>query len=188
MMKKRHDGAQRVTASSIMTSPMLIREEREKDYKAVHAVNSSAFDTPAEVNLVDVLRKQALPAISLVAEEAGSVVGHILFSPVTLSGYPSLRIMGLAPMAVVPALQRKGIGSALVRAGLDQCRELGFGAVVVLGHPEFYPRFGFSPSTRFGITCEYEVSEDVFMVLELQPGYLHGASGMIKYHTAFSSV
>ncbi len=167
---------------------MIIREEKEEDYDAVHAVNASAFETPAEANLVDILREQARPIISLVAEEAGSIVGHVLFSPVTLSYHPSLRIMGLAPMAVVPALQRKGIGSALVRAGLEECRKRRFGAVVVLGHPEFYPRFGFSPSTRFGITCEYEVPEDVFMVLELQPGYLQGASGTIQYHAAFSSV
>ncbi len=167
---------------------MLIREEKKEDYDAVHAVNASAFETPAEANLVDVLREQARPVVSLVAENDGTIVGHILFSPVTLSGHPSLRIMGLAPMAVLPEYQRKGVGSALVRAGLDRCRKHGFGAVVVLGHPEFYPRVGFSPSTHFGIACEYEVSEDIFMVLELQPGYLQGASGMIKYHTAFSSV
>ena len=109
-----------------------------------------------------------------------------MFSPVSLSGHPALRIMGLAPMAVAPQHQRKGIGSALVGAGLEQCKQLGFGAVVVLGHPAYYPRFGFSPSARFGIGCEYEVPEEVFMVVELQAGFLRGTSGKIKYHPAFS--
>jgi putative acetyltransferase len=167
---------------------MLIRTEEPKDWVAVHAVNASAFATPAEANLVDVLRKEAYPFVSLVAEDNEAVVGHIMFSPVSLSGHPNLKIMGLGPMAVAPEYQRKSIGSALVRTGLERCKQLGFGAVVVLGHPEYYPRFGFSPSTRFGIGCEYEVPEDVFMVMELQPGYLHSATGTIKYHAAFSNV
>lgn len=167
---------------------MLIREEKQKDRVAVHAVNVSAFGTPAEADLVDALREQAHPVVSLVAEEGGGIVGHIMFSPVSPSGHPGLKIMGLAPMAIVPEHQRKGIGSALVRAGLERCKQLGFGAVVVLGHPGYYPRFGFSPSTRFGIKCEYEVPEEVFMVFELLPGYLRGASGTIKYHAAFSNL
>ena len=111
-----------------------------------------------------------------------------MFSPVSLTGHPGAKIMGLAPMAVAPDHQRKGIGSTLVRAGLERCQQLGFGAVVVLGHSEYYPRFGFSPSSRFGMGCEYDVPEEVFMVMELQPGYLRGRSGTIKYHAAFSNV
>lgn len=167
---------------------MLIRAEEQKDWAAVHAVNSSVFETPAEANLVDALREQAQPVVSLIAEENGAVVGHIMFTPVLLPGHPALKIMGLAPMAVNPQHQRKGIGSALVRAGLERCKQLGFGAVVVLGHPGYYRRFGFSPSARFGIGCEYEVPEEVFMVLELQPGYLRGTSGTLKYHVAFLNV
>lgn len=167
---------------------MLVRNEEEKDLVAVHAVNASAFESPAEANLVDALRKQAYPVVSLVAEDNKTIVGHIMFSPVSLSGHPGLKIMGLAPMAVTPAHQNKGIGSALVRAGLERCKALGFGAIVVLGHSEYYPRFGFSPSTRFGIGCEYEAPEEAFMVVELQPGYLRGKSGTIKYHAAFKNV
>ena len=154
----------------------------------MHAVNVSAFETPSEADLVDALRAQATPVVSLVAEDDGGLVGHIMFSPVTLPEHPGLRIAGLAPMAVEPEHQRKGVGSALVRAGLEQCRQLGFGAVVVLGHPAYYPRFGFSSSRRFGIGCEYDVPDDVFMVLELQPGFLHGASGKVKYHAAFGEL
>jgi putative acetyltransferase len=167
---------------------MLIRAEKESDRDAVFAVNLSAFETPAEATLVDVLREQAQPVLSLVAEENGNVVGHIMFSPVSLSENPDLKVMGLAPMAVAPEHQRKGIGSALVRAGLEQCRQLGFVAVVVLGHPEYYPRFGFSPSSRFGIDSEYEVPEEVFMAVELESEALSGHTGRVKYHHAFSKV
>ena len=167
---------------------MRIRAEQPGDWLAVHRVNESAFETHVEVDLVYALRQQVSPIVSLVAERDGSVVGHILFSPVTLPDHPNLKIMGLAPMAVAPQHQRTGIGSALVRAGLERCRELGFGAVVVLGHPEYYPRFGFSPASRFGIGCEYDVPDDVFMMLELRPGFLEGASGVIRYHEAFRNV
>jgi len=169
---------------------MLIRTEEKKDWASVHVVNASAFETPAEADLVDTLREKAQPVISLVAqdEDDGAIVGHIMFSPVSLSGYPELRIMGLAPMGVAPGHQGKGIGSALVRAGLEQCKQIGYEAVVVLGHPEYYPRFGFAPSTRFGIGCEFQVPEEVFMLLELQSGYLRDVSGKVEYHAAFKNV
>lgn len=167
---------------------MLIRAEEQRDWAAVYAVNISAFDAPTEANLVDALRGKAQPLVSLIAEDNGVIVGHIMFSPVSLIGHPELRIMGLAPMAVAPEHQRQGIGSALVRAGLEECKKLGFGAVVVLGHPAYYPRFGFSSSARFGIGCEYDVPEEVFMVVELQAGFLKCASGKVKYHAAFSDV
>jgi len=96
--------------------------------------------------------------------------------------------MGLGPMAVSPARQRAGIGGALVQAGLARCRDLGACAVVVLGHPTYYPRFGFVTSTRFGIRCTYDAPEEVFMVAELQPGGLRGASGVVDYHPVFASV
>jgi putative acetyltransferase len=167
---------------------MRIRTEEERDRAVVKAVNESAFETQVEADLVGALRQQARPLISLVAEGDDTVLGHILFTPVELTGYPELKIMGLAPMAVLPAHQRLGIGSALVRAGLEACRGLGYGAVVVLGHPEYYPRFGFIPAARFGISCEYDVPEEAFMVVEIQTGYLEGASGTIRYHAAFKDV
>lgn len=167
---------------------MSIRAEEARDYDAVYALNAAAFETEAEAKLVDALRERAEPIVSLVAEEDGEVVGHILFSPVTLSGHPDLKIIGLAPMSVVSEKQKSGIGSALVEAGLAKCRELGFAAVVVLGHPEYYPRFGFLSSSRFGIDSEYEVPEEVFMVQELEDGVLAGKSGRISYHAAFGEL
>ncbi|MGH8176613.1 MAG: GNAT family N-acetyltransferase [Steroidobacter sp.] len=167
---------------------VMIRPEQEGDRAAVRGVNVSAFDTPVEADLVDALREQARPLVSLVAERNGEVVGHILFSPVSLEGHPDVKITGLAPMAVKPEHQNKGVGSALVRAGLDHCRTLNFVAVVVLGHPEYYPRFGFLPSTRFGIRSEYDVPEDVFMAMELRPRALAGKAGLVKYHAAFGAL
>lgn len=133
------------------------------------------------------LRAQAQPFVSLVVEEGSVLTGHIMFTPVSLPGFQEL-IMGLAPMAVTPSRQRRGIGSALVKAGLERCRGLGAVAAVVLGHPGFYPRFGFSPAARFGLTCEYEVPPGAFMAMELREGALRGASGTVKYHAAFANV
>jgi putative acetyltransferase len=166
---------------------MHIRPEKSDEVAAVRAVNLAAFATRTEADLVDALRAQVNPFISLVAEgeSGGPIVGHICFSPATLSGHGALAIMALAPMAVLPADQRRGIGSALVRAGIEQCRLLGCGAVVVLGHPDFYPRLGFVPASRFGIRSEYDVPDEVFMALELEPGALQGRAGTIRYHAAF---
>ncbi len=164
---------------------MHIRPEQEQDRPAVRQVNESAFERPAEADLVAAVRDQAAPVISLVAQDGDAIIGHILFSPVTLSAHKNLVLMGLAPMAVVPELQHQGVGSALVRAGLEACRNLGAGAVMVLGHPQYYPRFGFSPAVGYGIRSEYSVPDDTFMVLELQPGSLRGVSGVVKYHAAF---
>lgn len=167
---------------------MNIRSEKPQDYAAVHLVNEAAFETSAEANLVDILRKEAQPIISLVAEERSIVVGHILFSPVTLSDHPDYKIMGLGPMAVLPEQQQKGIGAALIHSGLEECKRLAYGAVVVLGHTGYYPRYGFVPAVLYGITCEYDVPPEVFMVIELQPGYLQDVHGIVQYHPAFNTV
>jgi len=167
---------------------VLIRDEVARDHAAVRHVVASAFETAAESRLVDALRERARPVVSLVAEKAGSVVGHVMFSPVSLSGHPEVPMMGLAPMAVAPEHQRTGIGSALARAGLDRCAQLGIAAVVVLGHPAYYPRFGFVPASRFEIDCEYADTEEAFMAIELIDGALRTASGRIHYHAAFADL
>lgn len=166
---------------------MLVRPENGTDVPAIRAVNLAAFDTALEADLVASLRREADPFLSLVAEDDGTVVGHILFSPVTLDGDSRLRIAGLAPMAVIPSRQRRGVGTMLVRHGLERCRQAGFTACVVLGHAGYYPRFGFAPASRFGLRSEYDVPDDVFMAMELVPGALGGRSGLIRYHPAFGS-
>jgi putative acetyltransferase len=165
---------------------MRIRPETEADRPAVRAVNEAAFETPVEADLIDALRRKSAEVISLVAERADSVVGHILFSRVTISEHPQLKLMGLGPMAVVPECQRSGVGSALVREGLTRCKQLAVHAVVVLGHAEYYPRFGFVPASRYAIRCEYDVPDDVFMIVEVKEGALDGVSGLILYDQAFA--
>jgi len=167
---------------------MRIRPEERTDRAAVRAVNEAAFESSAEADLVDVLRGTSSQLISLVAERDDVVVGHILFSGVTLAGHPQLKLLGLGPMAVTPQHQRTGVGSALVREGLQQCKQRGVHAVVVLGHPEYYPRFGFVPASKYAIRCEYDVPDDVFMIIELEAGALANASGVIRYDKAFASV
>lgn len=166
---------------------MRIRAELPGDYPGVREINAAAFGRDAEAKLVEMLREQASPVVSLVAEDDGALVGHVLFSPVSLPGIEGLA-MGLAPMAVAPRRQRLGIGSALVKAGLAHCKELGAVAVVVLGHPEFYPKFGFSPAERFGLKCEYDVPAEAFMAIELHARALRGVSGTVKYHAVFSQL
>lgn len=167
---------------------LAVRPEAPDDEPGVGRVLTSAFPTEAEATLVAGLRKSASPIVSLVAEEAGMVVGYIMFSPVRFPAAAGLQIMGLTPMAVVPERQKQGIGSALVRHGLEHCRRLGTGAVVVLGHAEYYPRFGFVAATTKGIRSQYDVPQEAFMVLELTSGCLDGRRGTVKYHPAFAGL
>jgi len=167
-------------------SNLRIRPEEPSDALAVRALNEAAFDSSVEADIVEKLHKKPDDIISLVAESAGEVVGHIVFSPVSLAGDSHSHLMGLGPMAVRPARQRQGIGSALVLEGLNRCRGIGCRAVVVLGHPDYYPRFGFSPASGFGVTSEYDVPDGVFMLIELRAGSLQGASGLATYGKAFA--
>ena len=166
---------------------MHIRSEERGDRGRVRAVNEDAFETVVEADIVDALREKSGSLISLVAEAEGEIVGHILFSPVSLANQPAVSLMGLGPMAVLPAYQRRGIGSALVRRGLEMCRDRGCAGVVVLGHARFYPRFGFVPASRYAISSDYDVPDDVFLVAELRPGSLEGVSGRVSYDNVFAS-
>jgi putative acetyltransferase len=168
---------------------ILIRPETSADRPAIRTVVAAAFGQPAEADLVDALRDNGGVTLSLVAEREGEIVGHILFSPVTVeSGGGAFAALGLAPMAVAPSCQRQGIGSRLIRAGLEECRRVGHEVVVVLGHPEYYPRFGFVPSKPLGIRYVDEVPDDVFMVLELRRGALAGRGGVVRYRPEFGGV
>ena len=167
---------------------MNIRPETDVDLSAIYDLNVSAFETSAEADLINALRQQVIKHISLVAETADEIVGHIMFSPVDLTDDSSALIMGLAPMAVKAEFRNHGIGSALVKSGIEACREVNAGAIVVLGHPDYYPRFGFKPASKFDLSCEYDVPDDVFMAMEIVPGYLSEKSGVIRYHEVFAEV
>lgn len=163
-----------------------IRFEIRSDYETVQKVNQLAFGRPDEAALVNALRSQAAPYVSLIAERELEIIGHIFFSPVSIENSGPIQLaFGLAPMAVTPEHQRRGVGSLLVTEGLKECKRLGGDLVVVVGHSHYYPRFGFRPAVQFGLTCEYEVAPEEFMVKELHQGALTGVQGLVKYHKVF---
>ncbi|MCA9929927.1 MAG: N-acetyltransferase [Anaerolineales bacterium] len=171
-----------------------IRAEREGDIEAVHRVNALAFRQENEAQIVDKLRARGVPLISLVAVLDEQVVGHALFSPVTVVGEaPTLSkveetvisSIALGPIGVLPEYQKQGIGGMLIRAGLEACRDAGHGAVFVLGHSKYYPRFGFQPTKPHGIICEFPAPPEAFMVVELVPGTLANLQGTVTYQPEF---
>lgn len=171
------------------TGAITIRPEQEGDQAAIRAVNDAAFAQPGEAALVDALRELGGVFVSLIAATGGTIVGHILFTPVRVEreGATSWNAVALGPMAVIPGWQSQGIGAALVRAGLDACRDRGASVVFVLGHPSYYPRFGFTPASAYGIDSRYTAGP-AFMVVELVPGALDSRQGTVVYHPAFDAV
>jgi putative acetyltransferase len=163
-----------------------IRLERADDAAAVRAVNEQAFGQPTEANLVERLRQTCDAALSLVAVD-DAVVGHILFTPVVVeSDGRQIVGMGLAPMAVAPERQRQGVGSSLVRRGLEILRERHCPFVVVVGHPEYYPRFGFQAGSARGLRCQWDgVPDAAFMAVILDDGEMRGVSGVARYRPEF---
>ena len=167
---------------------IVIRRETAEDVAAVRVVNERAFGQPAEADLVDALRRGCAGALSFVATDE-DVVGHILFTPILVDGAaPSLVGMGLAPMSVLPEYQRRGVGSALVRHGLDALRDRACPFVVVVGHPEYYPRFGFEPASKHGFLSQWQgMPDEAFMSLILNPSAMTGVSGVARYRPEFDA-
>ncbi len=164
-----------------------IRPESTDDRQLIWNVNHAAFGNNAEADLVEALREGGFVVVSLVAELDGKMVGHILFSQVSiLTKDRAIDAVSLAPMAVLPSHQRQGIGSKLVEAGLQSCREDGYEIVVVLGHPEFYPRFGFSYELARPLDSPFGGGE-AWMAIELESGALRGITGSVKYSPPFGA-
>lgn len=167
---------------------LVIRREEQSDISAIRKVNERAFKGPIEVRLVDLLREANKATISLVATFDNRVVGHILFSSITIESNPrNMRGLGLAPLAVLPECQRRGIGSGLVTKGLEECRKKGYDIAVVLGDVPYYTRFGFKRARLYGLSNEYNADEN-FMALELKEGALNSVSGLVKYQPEFKEV
>lgn len=167
----------------------LIREERSGDEAAIAAVLEQAFGRVAEADLVVSLRRNGTAVLSLVAEDGGRVLGHVMFSPVIIEGdRAGYAAAGLAPLAVMPAFQRLGIGSALVSAGLERCHDLGFTRVLVLGDLAYYQRFGFSPAAAAGIRYPGDVPEEAFMAIALEAGAIDRCAGTARYAPEFDAV
>ncbi len=160
-----------------------IRQEHSEDAAAIRDLNRRAFGQEQEGKIVDALRANDGAQLSLVAANEGRVVGHIMYSPLWVG---QVKGSALGPMAVDPEVQRQGIGTKLVEAGNAWLRRDGCPFVVVIGYPEFYPRFGFRPARALGITCEWEVPDDVFMILVLDETKMSGVTGNAVYRPEFS--
>lgn len=163
-----------------------VRDEKNGDLGAIRDLNSRAFGQEQEANIVDALRSNGAIRLSLVAIADGCLVGHIMYSPITIDG--NVTGAALGPMAVLPEYQRKGIGSELVKRGTVRLKQDGCPFIIVIGHAEYYPRFGFKPASAHRIKCEWEVPDNVFMVLILDEAKMLGVSGLAKYRDEFSTV
>lgn len=194
---------------------LIVRAEQPDDWPAVAALTKTNFDTHSNAKLNDALRQQSEHFVALVAQQHKCIVGHVMFSPATITQHPELKIAALAPMVVKDHLQQQGIGSALVRAGLLACQKQGAGAAIVFGPPAYFRRFGFvhyhqltlpnSALASVNISDDSHVTTknslpfytasdiksqrepDALMALELIPGYLSGAAGNVQYHAAFAN-
>lgn len=160
-----------------------VREERPDDIAAINDLNTRAFGQEDEARIVDALRSNGAALLSLVATANGQIVGHIMYSPLVVADVTGA---ALGPMAVLPDCQRTGIGTRLVEAGNGKLRESGCPFIVVVGHAEFYPRFGFVPASTHGITCQWQVPDDVFMLLVFDPTKMDGVRGLARYRPEFS--
>jgi putative acetyltransferase len=167
----------------------VIRDEAAGDAPAVRVVHEEAFESPLEAGIVDALRRSCPDRVSLVAERDGGIVGHILYTPVEIEATGgALRGYGLAPVAVRTAWQRQGIGAALIAEGTARLRHAGVPYVIVLGHPEYYPRFGFEPASRYGVRCQWPgVPDGAFMLLVLDPTVVPQLGGVARYRPEFDA-
>ena len=166
---------------------MEIRDERPGDQEAIRRVHCDAFGGDLEARLVDLLRERGKAVTSLVADVNGQIVGHILFSEVTIDAASECRALGLAPLSVLPANQHRGVGSSLVREGLTRCTGAGYDFVVLVGAPAYYARFGFHAAKTRGLDNEYGVNDE-FMVLELRKASLDRVRGLVRYAPEFAEV
>jgi len=174
-----------------MQLKLIIRPETNRDYAKITEINDLAFEQQNEGILITKLRKSKnyIRELSLVAEVGCEIIGHILFYPIKINSDSSTyKSLALAPMAVHPFYQNKGIGSNLVNEGLKLAKKQNFKSVIVVGHPEYYPRFGFVPASKWNIKAPFEVPDNAFMALELIKNELSNKSGVVEYSEEFNEV
>ncbi len=172
---------------------LTIREEEIKDYNEVEKVVEESFKTAEfsdkdEHNLVRRLRNsnEFIKELSLIAEEENEILGHVLLTKALIKGEStSYETLALAPLAVLPKHQKSGIGKNLMNKAIERAKELGYKSIVVLGHENYYPKFGFEKASKYGVKAPFEVPDEAFMILELLPGGLNGVSGIVEYSKAF---
>jgi predicted N-acetyltransferase YhbS len=161
-----------------------IKPEEKQDYGSIEIVNDIAFKQKNESILINKLREKPdfIPNLSLVAKYQNEIIGHILFFPVKIIAKESACItLSLAPMSIHPDFQNKGIGSLLIKSGLEQAKKEGFSSIIVIGHPNYYPRFGFLPASKWGIMVPFDVPDNVFLALELYEDELAKCHGMVDF-------
>lgn len=168
-----------------------IRSEKPEDFQAIYEINKQAFNGESEAKLVNNLRNTNgfIPGLSLVALKNDELVGHILFSIIYIkTDTDNVPILALAPMAVLPEYQRSGIGAEMLKKGLKRCKSLRYKAIVVLGHPEYYSSFEFVPAKDKGLKLPFDAPDEAFMVYEITPNSLAGATGVIEYPPEFADM
>ncbi|MDO9550509.1 MAG: N-acetyltransferase [Methanoregula sp.] len=176
-----------------MMGSFFIRTETPSDISEIFALQNNAFAQDGEARLVNALRNDGdfTADLSLVAVHDDRIIGHVLFPPITIESPDTMKksvpARALAPLGVDPAFQCQGVGAALLEEGLIACRQLGHRAVIVVGHPGYYPRFGFSTARTFGISAPFPCPDEAFMALELVPGALDGVHGTVRYPHAFDA-
>jgi putative acetyltransferase len=171
---------------------LIIRQENKDDLQDIYEINTLAFRQENEAKLVELLRvsKTFVPELSLVATIDNKIVGHILFTKIKIvdDNQNEFDSLALAPMAIRPDIQKKGIGGQLIKAGLNKAKELNFKSVIVLGHKHYYPKFGFVPTNKWNIKSPFDVPMEAFMGIELIEGGLKNVSGIVKYPKEFDTV
>jgi putative acetyltransferase len=164
-----------------------IRQEKPEDIPLIYSVHEQTFKRDAEAKLADKLRQTCADHLSLVADDNGTIAGHIMFTPVLIKNGKEIQGMGLAPMAVLPSRQRRGLGTLLVNKGLQILQDKGCPFVIVLGHPDYYPRFGFQPASRFNIKSQWEgVPDEAFMILVMDEKVMCNVSGTALFSDKFN--
>ncbi len=164
-----------------------IRQEVKEDYKRVYEINEMAFGQENESKLIEKIRRgpNFVPELSLVAEKDNEIVGHILFSKIKIVGESEFETLMLAPIAVIPELQKQGVGGKLIKKGIEKAKELEFDSIIVVGHKDYYPKFGFQKASQWGVQCPFEVPDGAFMAIELTEKALENKAGVVLFPQEF---